>query len=226
METVPRHVAVIMDGNGRWAKKRMLPRSAGHRAGMNRMIKLCDHVFTRGVEYFTLFALSAENLLRPQEELNAFFALFREYFTSNAEKLKKKGITLKIIGDPALLPEDVREIVYGGAERTRGGEKGTLTLAIGYGGRQDILQAVNAAVKRGKEVTAEEFSALLSTADLPDPDLLIRTGKETRISNFLLWQTSYTEFYFSEKMFPAFTNADFDRALLSYAGRERRFGKV
>ena len=224
-QRIPRHVAVIMDGNGRWAKKRLLPRSAGHRAGMKRMISLADHAFSRGVEVLTLFALSTENLLRPQEELDALFALFREYFTVNIQKLKEKGVRLKVIGNRSLLPEDIQELVRSGEESTLNGTVGTIVLAIAYGGRQEILSAVKSAVRAGKEPTEEEFSAVLG-GGLPDPDLLIRTGKEKRISNFLLWELAYTELYFSEKMFPAFTDKDFDKALEDFAGRERRFGKI
>lgn len=225
-ERLPNHIAIIMDGNGRWAKKRLLPRSAGHRAGMNRMISLSEEIFNRGVKYCTVFALSTENLFRPQEELDGLFALFREYFTKNAEILKEKHITLKVIGNLSLLPADVGEIIRAGETLTQGGERGTLALAIGYGGRQEILAAVNEAVRRGKEVSAEEFTALLYTDGMPDPDLLIRTGKELRVSNFLLWQSAYTEFYFTETLFPDFTGGELDKALLAYAARERRFGKI
>ncbi len=226
MGELPRHIAVIMDGNGRWAKKRLLPRNAGHREGLKRMISLSEHAFGRGIEYVTLFALSTENLARPQEELGALFALFRKYFTENLERLKAKGIRLKVIGDERLLPGDIWALARSGEEETAGGKSGMLVLAIGYGGRQDILAAVNAAVRGGKEVTGEEFSALLSTGGIPFPDLLIRTGKEKRLSNFLLYECAYTELYFSDKMFPAFTNADLDRALESYAKRDRRYGKI
>ena len=223
---IPRHVAVIMDGNGRWAKNRLLPRSAGHRAGMKRMISLSEHIFDCGVEFCTLYALSTENLKRPQEELDGLFGLFREYFIKNTQTLKKKGITLRVIGNLELLPADVREIIQKGEEDTKGGTRGTLILAIAYGARQEILSAVNQAVKAGKEVTEEDFSSLLSTDGIPDPDLLIRTGKELRLSNFLLWQSAYTELYFTEKLFPDFTDKEFDKALKSFSERDRRFGKV
>lgn len=223
---LPDHVAIIMDGNGRWAKKRLLPRSAGHNAGMKRMISLSEHIFNCGVRYCTLFALSTENLSRPQEELNGLFALFREYFTRNAEVLKQKSIELKVVGDLNLLPDDVREIIRAGEALTQGGTRGTLALAIGYGGRQDILSAVNEAVRRGKEVTLDEFTRMLQTGNLPAPDLLIRTGKEQRLSNFLLWQAAYSELYFTERLFPDFSDVDFDEALKAYASRERRFGKL
>lgn len=223
---VPTTVGLIMDGNGRWAKKRLLPRGAGHRAGMKRMISLSEHAFSRGVEYFTLFALSAENLSRPREELETLFSLFREYFSENAGKLAERGVAFRCLGDLSLLPNDIAGLIRREEEETKGGERGTLALAIGYGGRQDVLSAVNRAIGIGKPLGAEEFSALLSTRGMPEPDLLIRTGGEMRLSNFLLWQCAYTELYFSEKMFPAFTNADFDRALENYAGRERRYGRI
>lgn len=225
-ERIPKHVAVIMDGNGRWAKNRLLPRNAGHRAGMNRMISLSEHIFDRGAEWCTLYALSTENLKRPQEELDGLFELFREYFVKNTQTLKKKGISLRVIGNLELLPKDVYEIIKEGEETTAGGTRGTLVLAIAYGARQEIISAVNRAVKEGKEVDEKSFSSLLFTDGMPDPDLLIRTGKEERLSNFLLWQSAYTEFYFTKKLFPDFTNKEFDKALEAYAARDRRFGKI
>lgn len=223
---IPRHIAIIMDGNGRWAKRRLLPRGAGHRAGMNRMIGLAEHVFDCGAEYCTLFALSTENLLRPKEELDGLFSLFREYFPENTARLKSKGIALKVIGDRTLLPEDIRLLIEEGEHTTSGGARGTLALAIGYGGRQDIVAAVNEAVRRGEPVTQESFSAMLSTAGMPDPDLLIRTGKEIRISNFLLWQAAYSELYFTDVLFPDFSDKELDKAIEAYGKRERRFGKL
>ena len=223
---LPRHVAVIMDGNGRWAKKRLLPRSAGHKAGVKRMLSLVDQMFRRGIKYVTLYALSAENLARPQEELNELFSLLRAYFAENVQKLKAQEIRLSVIGDRSLLPADIVQAIEAGERDTLNCGKGRLILAIGYGGRQEIVRAVNAAVAAGKQVTAEAFSALLNTAEIPDPDLMIRTGRETRISNFLLWQAAYTELYFSDKMFPEFSEKDLDAALRDYALRERRFGRV
>ena len=225
-EKIPRHIAIIMDGNGRWAKKRLLPRGAGHRAGMNRMIELAEHVFDCGVSYCTLFALSTENLSRPQEELEGLFSLFREYFPANTERLKKKSIRLRVIGDRALLPPDIVGLIAEGEAYTADGTRGTLALAIGYGGRQDILAAVNEAVRRGREVTMEEFSALLATGDMPEPDLLIRTGKELRISNFLLWQAAYSELYFTDVLFPDFSDKELDKAIEAFGRRERRYGKL
>lgn len=223
---IPAHVAIIMDGNGRWAKKRLMPRGAGHKAGMNRMIALTEHIFDCGVQYCTLYALSTENLSRDKEELDGLFSLFRSYFTKHAETLKKKNVTLKVIGNLDLLPEDVAEIIRAGEAYTAGGTRGTLALAIGYGSRQEIMAAANRAVREGREVTEAEFSAFLSTDGMPDPDLVIRTGRELRLSNFLLWQSAYAELYFSDKMFPEFSDADFDEALSAFASRVRRFGKI
>ncbi len=190
------------------------------------MLSLTEHAYDLGVRVMTLYALSAENLSRPKEELDELFSLFRTYFSENAEKLEQRGVRLKVIGDRTLLPGDIAKLIERGEERTKGGEKGVLALAIGYGGRQEILSAVNEAVRRGKEVDDTAFAALLDTAGRPEPDLLIRTGKEKRLSNFLLWQSAYTELYFSDKMFPAFTNADLDRAIEDFSKRDRRYGKL
>lgn len=226
MGELPRHVAVIMDGNGRWAQKRLLPRSAGHAAGLKRMIALSEYLFRRGVEVVTLYALSQENLSRSEEELSALFALFRQYFAGSVERLAKNDLRLDVIGDTSLLSEDILSLIESGKERTKEGGRGTLVLAIAYGARQDIVSAVNRAVRAGKEVTEGEFSALLSTGAYPPPDLLVRTGKEKRLSNFLLFESAYAELYFSDKMFPDFSDADMERALGDYATRDRRYGKV
>ncbi len=223
---LPRHVAIIMDGNGRWAQRRFLPRSAGHRAGMERMIGLARHIFSRGIPYITLYALSAENLSRPKEEVDALFGLFRQYFSEKAEELAQNRITLRVIGDRTLLPDDIVALIEREEARMIPDAEGVLVLAIAYGGRQDILHAANAAVSAGGVLTEESFSFLLSTRGLPPPDLLIRTGKEKRLSNFLLFESAYTELYFSDKMFPAFSDADLDRALRDYQRRDRRFGKL
>ncbi len=223
-ELIPQHVAIIMDGNGRWAKKRLLPRSLGHRAGMNRMVPLVEHIFDCGVEFVTLYALSTENLNRDKEEVDSLFSLFREYFKKNVEKLKEGSIRLRVIGDMSLLPPDIVEMVANGERETAAGKRGTLALAVAYGARNEILRAVQSA--KGETVTEEQFSSLLTTAGMPDPDFLIRTGNEMRLSNFLLWQAAYAELYFSPKMFPDFSDGEFDKALKEYQKRDRRFGKV
>ena len=225
-EGVPRHVAVIMDGNGRWAQKRLLPRSAGHRAGMNNMISLSEKLFESGVKYCTFYTLSAENLSRPQEELEGLYSLFRTYFQKNVRRLKEKDIELRVIGDLTLLPEEIASLIRAGAAQTVGGTYGVLALAVGYGGRQEILRAANNAVRAGTELSESDFSALLDTAGMPDPDLLIRTGRELRLSNFLLWQCAYTEFYFTDTLFPDFSGKELEDALRAYRSRTRRFGRV
>lgn len=223
---IPRHVAIIMDGNGRWAQKRGLSRSAGHRAGLKRLRSLVGHIFSRGVECCTLFALSVENLSRPQEELDALYALFFEYFSEETSRLKEAGVRVKAVGDLSLLPPHVAETIQGAERETAQNTQNTLAFAIGYGARRDIVSACNKFVREGREATEESFAASLSTAPMPAVDLLIRTGREKRLSNFLLFESSYAELYFSDKMFPAFTNGDLDRALKEYERRDRRFGKV
>ena len=222
----PEHVGIIMDGNGRWAKRRLLPRLAGHRAGMKRMLALLEHIYGCGVKCVTVFALSAENLSRPKDELDGLFALFREYFSTQTERLSEKGIRLRVIGDRGLIPADIVSLIKEGEEKTAKGERATLAIAIGYGGRQDIVAACNKAVRAGREVTLESFAETLSTGGMPALDLLIRTGDEKRLSNFLLFEAAYAELIFSTKMFPDYTDGDFDEALKEYAARERRFGAL
>lgn len=223
----PQHVGIIMDGNGRWAKKRLMPRSYGHKAGMNRMIDLAEHAKAMGVKYLTVYALSTENLSRrPKEELDGLFGLFRKYFDVNIKKLYAENARVKIIGDIAALPEDIARLLYDGEKNSPKNAEFTLVFAINYGGRSEIVNAVNRAVEAGKKVGEEEFSSLLYTDGVPDPDLIIRTGGELRVSNFLIWQAAYSEFYFTDVLFPDFSDKQFDKALKDYSERERRFGSV
>lgn len=224
---LPAHVGLIMDGNGRWAKKRLMPRSLGHNAGMNRMIGLAEHAKERGVKYLTVYALSTENLKsRPQKEIEGLFNLFRKYFNVNVQKLYKAGAAVKIIGDITALPKDVEEILLAGERNSPKNAQFTLIFAINYGSRAEILRAVNRAVADGKTLDAEGFEKLLYTADIPDPDFIIRTGGEMRLSNFLNYQAAYAELYFTEVLFPDFTDEEFDKALEEFSRRERRFGNV
>ena len=223
---LPTHVAIIMDGNGRWAKSRMLPRSVGHRNGMNRMIGLLEHAYDLGVDYVTVYALSTENLSRPKEELDGLFTLIREHFLAEMRKVCARGVRLKVLGNVELLPEDVREIIKKAESETSCFEGKGLNIALAYGAREEIVRAANAAMKRGELLTEESLSASLDTGGQPDPDLIIRTGKEQRLSNFLLYQAAYAELYFSDKMFPEFSNADLEKAFAEYAKRTRRFGKT
>ena len=223
---IPQHIAIIMDGNGRWAKKRLMPRSFGHKKGMERMVGLMEHAFSLGVKYVTVYALSTENLKRPKDELNGLFDLIRNHFTSYMERICKDNIRLRVIGDITLLPADVQEILIENQKKTENNTNGGVQIALGYGSRAEIVRAVNSAIETGKKVTEESFSALLYTKDIPDPELMIRTGKEIRLSNFLLYQSAYTELYFTDTMFPAFSNKQLEKAIEWYATRTRRFGKT
>ena len=223
---IPRHIALIMDGNGRWAKKRLLPRSVGHKNGMERMIGLMEHAFDLGVSYITVYALSTENLKRPKEELEGLYNLIRNHFQTYMRRVCARGVRLRVIGDKTLLPEDIQKILEDSEEETAKYEGKGINIALAYGARDEILHAVNKAIAQGKPLTEEEFSSLLYTAEVPDPDLVIRTGKEVRLSNFLLYQSAYAELYFSEKMFPDFSDEEMDKAIAEFARRTRRFGKT
>lgn len=223
---VPGHIAFIMDGNGRWATQRKKPRAYGHRMGLQNMLDVCDHAFRLGVRIITVFALSAENMKRPEEELNELYDIFRSFFEKKKSRIKSADVRIRAIGDISVLPQDLQDSIIGMEQETADRKGALLNVCLNYGGRQDILQAVNEAVARGRFVDDTSFHALLQTAGIPDPDLIIRTGREVRISNFLLYQAAYAEFYFSEKMWPAFKKRDLERALISYAERERRFGNI
>ena len=223
---LPNHVGIIMDGNGRWAKKRLLPRSAGHSAGMKRMIALAEKAKALGVHYLTVYALSTENFNRPQDELNGLYALIKKYFKGQVKKLVNGGAALKVIGDLSLLPDGVRSIIDEGIALSPKEAEFTFIIALGYGARSEIVRAANAAVEEGRRITEEEFSSLLYTHGVPDPDLIIRTGGEVRLSNFLLWQAAYAELYFTDTLFPDFTDKKFEKAIAQYSSRERRFGGV
>ncbi len=223
---IPEHIAIIMDGNGRWAKKRLMPRSFGHKMGMERMIGLMERAFDLGVKYITVYALSTENLNRPKEELDGLFNLFRDNFKKYMTRICERGVRLHAIGDISLLPEDVQNTLRESEEETTKYVGKAINVAVCYGARAELVRAANLAVERGEKVTEESFSKLLYTGEQPDPELIIRTGKEIRLSNFLLWQAAYAELYFSDKMFPEFSDKDLEKAIVWYSGRTRRFGKT
>ena len=223
---LPSHVAFIMDGNGRWAKSRLMPRSFGHQHGMERMMGLLQHAFDLGIPTVTVYALSTENLSRPQAELDALFSLFRTYFSKYVHELVEKKARLCILGDISALPEDVQSSIQSAVQASASFTERCVNIALNYGARDEILRAVNLAVVQGKQLDKEGFANLLYTKGQSDPDLIIRTGKEKRLSNFLLYQAAYAELYFSDKMFPAFSDKDFDAALEEFSNRTRRFGKV
>ena len=223
---IPRHVAVIMDGNGRWAKKRLMPRTFGHNAGMNAMIAMARKAKRMGVRYLTVYALSTENLSRPQEELDGLYNLFRKYFTKNVKDLYAEGAAVRVIGDITALPEDVQDLIVKWIANSPADAQFFVILALNYGARAEITRAVNAAISRGERVEEGDVSALLDTKDFPDPDLIIRTGGELRLSNFLLWQAAYAELYFTDVLFPDFDEKQFEKAIKDYSSRNRRFGKI
>lgn len=222
---IPRHVGIIMDGNGRWAKKRLLPRSAGHSAGMDRMIGLARHAAKLGIGYLTVYALSTENFARPKEELDGLYSLIKKYFIKNVDKLIADGAALKVAGDLSMLPDDVKKVVEDGVARSPKSAAFTFCIALAYGSRREIAQACAAAAAEG-DVSEEGISSRLYTRGMPDPDLIIRTGGEKRLSNFLLWQAAYAELYFSDVLFPDFSDGCLDDAVADYSGRVRRFGKL
>ncbi|CAI8758248.1 MULTISPECIES: isoprenyl transferase [Methylococcus] len=231
MRRIPRHVAIVMDGNGRWAQERYLPRTAGHRAGVGAVRKVVEHCAKRGVEALTLFAFSSENWRRPEQEVSVLMELFLSTLERETEKLHQNGVRLRIIGDRAAFGEALRERMDAAESLTRSNTGLQLAIAANYGGRWDIVQAAQTLaekVRRGElspeQITADRLQQQLALADLPEPDLFIRTGGERRISNFLLWQLAYTELYFTPVLWPEFDEGALDLAFEDYAGRQRRFG--
>ena len=223
---LPSHVAIIMDGNGRWAKRRFRPRAYGHRMGVQNMFKICGHAFHLGIRIVTVFALSAENLSRPKEELDELFELFRSYFTKKKDKMFELNAKINVIGDISVLPADIQAAIAEITDATKDLTSGLLNICVNYGARQEIMRAVNVSVALGRFVDENSFKSLLLTGGLPDPDLIIRTGGELRLSNFLLYQAAYSELYFSNKMWPEFSKRDLEKAIESYSARDRRYGNV
>lgn len=228
---LPRHLAVIMDGNGRWAQRRNRPRTLGHRAGAKAVQVCVDYCLSRGIEALTLFAFSSENWNRPEEEVGALMKLFLRMLDSEVGELNRRGVRVAFIGDRAGFPEAIRERMAQAEAQQPAAQKLVLTIAAGYGGRWDITQACRslaADVAAGRLAPADVTEALLDSriglAGLPTPDLFIRTGGDLRISNFLLWQLAYTELWFTETLWPDLSDEVLDAALADFADRERRFG--
>jgi len=230
-EKIPRHIAIIMDGNGRWAKNRALPRIMGHRYGMESVREVVTACRELGVEVLTLFAFSAENWRRPRREIRALMNLLKKYIRSEIDKLHRNNIRVHFIGDLEKIPEDVRPFLDEAVSKTASNTGMVLNLALSYGGRQEIVRAatqIAAAATRGEllpeDITEAYFAKHLFTAGQPDPDLLIRTSGEQRISNFLLWQIAYAELYVTKVLWPDFRRKHLHQALLDYQKRKRRFG--
>ena len=232
---VPRHIAVIMDGNGRWAKKRGLPRTAGHKVGAETFRNIATYCKDIGVQYFTVSAFSTENWTRPQEEVDTLMNLFRSYLKEAAETMVQRGVAVRVLGDLSVLPADIRAQIAetDALADTLGPDAATASLCINYGGRDEIKNAVRALAREvaagsidPETITEDMISARLYTAHMPDPDLIIRPSGEIRTSNFLLWQSAYAEYYFTDVLWPDFSTADMDAAIESFNRRSRRFGGV
>ncbi len=233
MEKLPRHVAMIMDGNGRWAKRRKQPRLFGHRAGAETVREMVETCRELGIEYLTLYAFSSENWRRPEEEVSGLMSILQKYLQGELRKMLQNDIRLRAIGDHNRLPEQVRQTLFDTIQQTAGNKSLTLTLALSYGGRDEMIRAMRKQAQMCldgtltiEEISEESFPNLLDTGDTPDPDLMIRTGGEARLSNFLLWQISYAEIYFTDVMWPEFRREVFLQALSDYQNRERRFGRT
>lgn len=223
-KNIPTHVAIIMDGNGRWAKKRAMPRTFGHRQGAQRLVKVAKYASELDIKYLTVFAFSTENWNRPKDEVEYLMKLPIEFLNKYEKSLMKDNIRLKVIGDRTKLNSLVQETINRVELSTKNNTKLTLIIALNYGSQDEIVNAVNYISKNNIEVTKETFKEYLFTKDFPDVDLLIRTSGEYRISNFLLWQIAYAELYFTNTLWPDFSKAEFDKAICSYSKRERRYG--
>lgn len=230
---LPAHIAIIMDGNGRWAKKNGMPRIAGHKRGLESVRTVVKACVNKGIPYLTLFAFSSENWRRPPTEVHLLMELFANALESKAKKLNDNDVCLRVVGDTTRFSSKIRMLINRAENLTRDNEKLNLTVAANYGGRWDIAQAcrkVCAEIRAGKidadKAGEQDIEEHLSTRFLPEPDLFIRTGGEKRISNFLLWQLAYTELYFTDTLWPEFDNEAFDRALRSFTKRQRRFGQT
>ncbi|QIL72512.1 di-trans,poly-cis-decaprenylcistransferase [Diaphorobacter sp. HDW4B] len=223
---VPHHIAVVMDGNGRWATRRLLPRLAGHKQGVDSLRRCARACVERGVGVLTVFAFSSENWNRPADEVSGLMDLLAKALSREVPQLHKDGVQLHFVGDKASLSEKVREGLQQAEAITAGNTRLILNVCFNYGGRWDIAQAAASLAARGEAITEASLDKAMALSFVADPDLLIRTGGEMRISNFLLWQCAYSELYFSDRLWPEFDEAALDEAIAAYAGRERRFGKT
>ncbi len=223
---LPVHVAFIMDGNGRWATARGLDRREGHRKGVKTMFSVVGSAFKIGVKYVTVYAFSTENWNRPKKEVDELMRLFHRYFTTRLSKLTSKGIKVNVIGSTKGLSDTILSDIRDLSRVETGKVNGVLNIALNYGGRDEIIEAVNAAIKNGKEVDEKSFSDMLFTSGCPDPDLIVRTGGEKRLSNFLLYQAAYAELYFTDTLWPDFDTEELYGILSDYSNRNRKFGKV
>jgi undecaprenyl diphosphate synthase len=223
---IPKHVGIIMDGNGRWATARRKKRSFGHKEGSKNVDRIVTHAFSSGVYALTLYAFSSENWARPQEEVDALMKLLVSYFKKFIKKVIKNNVKLVVIGGRERLSDELKKVIDDGETASKDNTGNVLAIALNYGGRQEIVTAVNKLISDGKEVTVDSISENLYTADFGEPDLIIRTGGEYRLSNFLLYQGAYSELYFTDVLWPDLDEIEFDKAIKSFGERKRRFGKV
>lgn len=230
---IPNHVAIIMDGNGRWAKKKRMPRNFGHTQGSKTLEKICEEAYKIGIKYLTVYAFSTENWIRPKEEVDALMKLLKTYLSTSIKTSMKNNMRVRIIGDKSDLPEDFRKNIEELEEASKNNTGLNFQVAINYGGRDELLRAAKALsmdIKENKadidHIDEEAFSKYLDTNDIPDPDLLIRTSGEQRLSNFLLWQLAYTEFYFPDVLWPDFNKKELIKAVEYYSSRNRKFGAI
>lgn len=230
---IPQHVAIILDGNGRWAKKRHLPRNMGHVQGSKTVEKIIEDAYDLGIKYLTVYAFSTENWKRPEDEVNALMKLLRDYLKTCIKRANKNNMKVRVIGDITGLSQDLQDKIV---ELEKASENNTginFTIALNYGSRDEMVRAMKkmtADIENGKlereEITEEVFNGYLDTGELPDPDLMIRTSGEERLSNFMLWQLAYTEFYFTDVLWPDFNKKELEKAIEYYNGRDRRFGGI
>ena len=224
--TRPRHVAVIMDGNGRWATERGWPRLVGHRRGAERVKQIVRACPDLGVDWLTIYAFSTENWKRSTEEVLGLMKIFRRYIQREAEDMSAEGVRMRFIGERGRLDRKLQDLMASIEARTAGNTRLNLTVAINYGGRDEILHAARACAAAGEEITEENFAKHLYYAGIPDPELIIRPSGELRLSNFLLWQCAYSEFYYTDALWPDFDEEELDKAIAAYQSRDRRFGGV
>lgn len=223
---IPNHVGIIMDGNGRWAKQRGKERSYGHKIGSDNVDTIVTHAFNSGIKVLTLYAFSCENWSRPKAEVDELMRLLKVFFVKFIKKVVKNKVRLFVMGDLTALSEELQTIIGEGMEKTARFNDKVLNIAVNYGGRQEIVRAVNQIIKEGGEVTVESISQNLYTAPFGEPDLIIRTGGELRLSNFMLYQGAYSELYFTPVLWPDFDGEQFDKAVLEFSNRNRRYGNV
>jgi undecaprenyl diphosphate synthase len=230
---IPNHVAIILDGNGRWAKKRLMPRNYGHMQGAKTVEKICEDAWNMGIHYLTVYAFSTENWKRPEDEVSALMKLLKNYLKDCIERSNSNDMRVRVIGDKTGLNDEIREKIAELEEMTKNNTGLNFTIAINYGSRDEMVRAMKKMamdIKDGKvpedDISEETFGNYLDTVGIPDPDLLIRTSGEQRLSNYLLWQLAYTEFYFTDVLWPDFSKKDLEDAVFAYNKRDRRFGKI